>query len=106
MTVAQVVVGVSPLCSCAEPALKPVTCELKSDAIPIAPPRYLRQLLLIFLVQFNAAKSKCAVRETPRKMKVAEFNSNVAFSLCGSLIKVVDSSTHLGHVIVPWLHVK
>ena len=52
-----------------------------------------------YSVLFNGAKSKCVVCESRSKVKVLGFNRDVRFSMNGSVIDIVGSWAHLGHII-------
>ena len=52
-----------------------------------------------FSVLFNPSKSKCIVCESSSKRKLGTSSQDVAFTLGGSVIDVVDNWLHLGHIV-------
>ena len=52
-----------------------------------------------YCVQFNASKSKCIICASHYMNKSCMSDKKVLFTVNGSPIEIVDSWTHLGHVI-------
>jgi len=51
-------------------------------------------------VIFNASKSKCVVCQSRQRVKTTGINSSIQFAINSSIIEVVNSWPHLGHVRV------
>jgi len=52
-----------------------------------------------FSVMFNPSQSKCVVCESSSKRKLGTLSRDVAVTLGGSVIEVVDKWPHLGHIV-------
>jgi len=52
-----------------------------------------------FPISFNASKSKCVVCSSRRMPKELNFVCDVKFTVNGNRIEVVQSWSHLGHII-------